>query len=280
MKTLVDIYEFDSSRGGRWLRVYETLRDLRAGAAMWSIWWRLGWMDFLRSTRRTTLGPIWTIVSTAITVGALGYLYGSVLGMTQGETFPYLAAGFVLWFFISSTVTGGFSVYESARGILQERSLPISFTVFRYVFRLVVEIVFKFSVFFIAAAMVSLPFGPVTLWAIPGLILFILNGIWAVLMFGVIGARFRDVQQFVNPLMFLAFLASPVLWHQGMLARQHEFIADFNPFAHFLAIVREPLLGRVPSMMSIWVVLGITVVGWAVAVWVFSRTKDRIVYWL
>lgn len=255
------------------------LNDLVQAAAMVAIWARLGWLDFRHQTSRAVLGPLWSIIGTGITVGVLGFVYGAVLDLRGSASFPYIAAGFVVWFFISGCINGGLSAYVSARGVLEERSLPIAFTAFRFVFRYFIEMMFKFVVFIVAAAAVALPISANIFFALPGLIILVLNGLWVVLFFGPLGARYRDINEFMSPMMLVAFLASPVLWPQAVLGT-NEFIALFNPFAHFLAIVREPLLGSPPPTLSVLVTLSFTVVGWIVAIVSHCLTKNRVVFWL
>ena len=274
----LEVYEFDARR--RLLDLFsDGLRDLRQAVGMAPVWLILAWRDFLKQTRRTILGPVWSILGTGITVAVLGYVFGAVLDMRGSTAFPYIAAGLVIWFFISGCINGGLSVYISARGVLEERSFPIAFSVFRFVFRYFIELIVKFVVFAIAAAAVALPMTTNALLALPGVAVLTLNGLWVVLVFGALGARYRDVSQIVSPLMLIAFLASPVLWPQGMLGGS-EFIALFNPFTHFLAIVRDPLLGLPPPILSVVVTLVVTVGGWALAIICHCLSKDRIVFWI
>ena len=272
------VYEFDADRGMA-AKVVDGFHDLREALALTPIWMALGWWDFRRQTRRTALGPLWSIIGTGVTVAVLGYVYGAILNMERSTTFPYIAAGMVLWFFISGCINGGLSVYLSARGVLMERNLPVAFSAFRFVWRYLIELILKFVVFAIAALYVMLPMTETALLALPGLLLLVVNGVWVVLVLGPIGARFRDVAQIVSPLMLIAFLASPVLWPQGILGA-NEFIALINPFAHFLAMVRDPLLGAPPPILSVVVTLGITAMGWVIAVTTHCLTKDRIVFWI
>ena len=277
-ETTPDVYVFDAR--SRLLDLFsDGLRDLHQAAGMAPVWTKLAWRDFLRQTRRTLLGPFYSILGTGITVAVLGYVYGAVLDMSGSTIFPYIAAGLVIWFFISGCISGGLSVYISARGILEERALPIAFSAFRFVLRYLIELIVKFAVFAIVAAAVALPVTADALLALPGLAILALNGLWVVLVFGPLGARYRDVSQIVSPLMLIAFLASPVLWPQGMLGGS-EFIAVFNPFTHFLAIVRDPLLGSPPPMLSVIVTLAMTVGGWALAIIYHCLCKNRIVFWI
>jgi ABC-2 type transport system permease protein len=49
---------------------------------------------------------------------------------------------------------------------------------------------------------------------------------------------------------------------------------------HYVEIVRDPLLGKPPSAWSWFMVGSSTVLGWALALWLFSRFRRRIPYWL
>ena len=164
---------------------------MRRAVAMAPIWTTLAWRDFLQQTRRTFLGPIWSILGTGITVAVLGYVYGAVLDMSEATAYPYIAAGLVIWFFIAGCINGGLSVYLSARGVLEERTLPIAFTPFRFVVKYLIELMVKFSVFALAALAVGLPMTANAFLALPGLVVLALNGLWVVFVFGPLGARFR-----------------------------------------------------------------------------------------
>src|SRR5713101_6402795 len=54
---------------------------------------------------------------------------------------------------------------------------------------------------------------------------------------------------------------------------------DLNPLYHFVEIVRAPLLGEVPAVMTWIAVAIITVVGWGVTFVFFDRFRKRIAYW-
>ena len=277
-ETATEIYTYDADSGLSTL-ILDGLNDIWQTIKMTPIWTILAWLDFLQETRRTALGPLWSIVGTGVTVAVLGYVYGAVLGMTGSTVFPYIAAGLIIWFFISGCVQGGLSVYISARGILEERSLPVAFSAFRFVLRYLMEFFVKSAVSVIFALIVALPMTMNVFWVLPGLIILALNGLWVVLVFGPLGARYRDVSQIVSPFMLIAFLASPVFWKEGMLGGS-SFIALYNPFAHFLAIVRDPLLGSPAPMISVVVTLTVTVFGLLLATLTHCLTKNRIVFWI
>jgi lipopolysaccharide transport system permease protein len=54
----------------------------------------------------------------------------------------------------------------------------------------------------------------------------------------------------------------------------------WNPFFHFLHIVRAPLLGDFPEASSWFAVGAITLAGWAVTLFVYAKYRWRIAYWV
>lgn len=272
------VYDYDASADyGAAFRA--GLGDLLAGAAMYSIWTRLGWRDMRQQTHRMVLGPLWSIVGTGIQVATLGYVYGALLKTAPTDTFAFIAAGLIIWFFLAACILGGLSVFLNFAGVMKEADLPVSLSVYRYVFRLLIEFAYKFVVFILVAIWSGLEPNWNTLLFIPGVVLYVLNGLWVVLLLGVAGARYWDLRELVAPLMLIAFLATPVLWHPEILTDGSLF-ATLNPLTHYLGILREPLLGHAPAVLSYQVVLIMTVAGWASALVAFGLARNRIVYWL
>ena len=120
--------------------------------------------------------------------------------------------------------------------------------------------------------------GPALL-AVPGLALLLLNGIWAALLLGVISARFRDVPPIVASIVRILFFVTPIIWMPGLMP-ERALVLDFNPFFHMVEVVRAPLLGTLPGLVSWLAVLGITLGGWIVAFEFFRRYRWRIAYWV
>ncbi len=82
--------------------------------------------------------------------------------------------------------------------------------------------------------------------------------------------------------MRIAFLATPILWMPGTMGRggvMGAFLV-FNPFYHFIELVRAPLLGNPIAPLSWIVVLAITVAGFALARFFNRRFGRYIPLWV
>jgi ABC-2 type transport system permease protein/lipopolysaccharide transport system permease protein len=116
--------------------------------------------------------------------------------------------------------------------------------------------------------------------ALPALALILLNGVWLGMLLGLINARFRDLGQLIPNAMRLIFFVTPVLWHAESASGARRIFVDFNPAYYFVEILRAPLLGQVPSPMIWAVVVGFTVVGWAIALPVYASWRRQIALWI
>ncbi len=92
-------------------------------------------------------------------------------------------------------------------------------------------------------------------------------------------ARFRDIPQIVASIVQVAFFISPVVFKPSQLRVDHPVLI-LNPFASMLEVMREPLLGNLPSVMAYLILLGLLVVGWLFTLAFAGKYSQRVVYWL
>ncbi|MGY9005595.1 MAG: ABC transporter permease, partial [Alphaproteobacteria bacterium] len=112
-----------------------------------------------------------------------------------------------------------------------------------------------------------------------GLFMVVMCVSWIALVVAVVSVRYRDFPMIVGNMFTALFWLTPIMYFPSLL-RDKQYLLNFNPFTHLLALVRDPLLGQVPPMMS-WIVVGVMIlVGWTFALFFFSRFRKRIVYWL
>lgn len=256
----------------------KALADLRGAGLQYKLWSALGWQDIKQRYRRSFLGPFWLTLSTAILVVAMGPLYGTLLGQKISSYFPYVAASMIVWFFISALVTDSCQVFIAAEGHIKQTRLPISLFVFQMIWRNCIifahNLVILIPLYLFTSATVNID----TFLALPGMLLLIINAVWLGLLLGMVCVRFRDVPMIVASLLQVAFFLTPIFWKPEMLGR-HQWVAHVNPLYHMVEVMRDPLVGKVPSMLSWAVVAGMACIGMGVAFFLFSRFRARIAYW-
>jgi lipopolysaccharide transport system permease protein len=73
---------------------------------------------------------------------------------------------------------------------------------------------------------------------------------------------------------------TPVFWQETQISAEHYWLIRFNPLATLLALVRDPILGKMPPADSWLAAILLATLGTFVTVAVIGRFRGRINYWL
>ncbi|MGY1721893.1 galactan export ABC transporter permease subunit Wzm/RfbD [Blastococcus sp. SYSU DS0533] len=265
----------------------KTLADLTGGWRQRELWGHLGWQDIRQRYRRSVLGPVWITISMAVTAVALGILYAGLFGVPLETLLPHVLVGFIVWAFISGCINEGAEVFIANEGLIKHLPAPISVHVYRLVWRQALFFAHNLIVYAVMLFVFPQPLKWTALAVFPAILLLVVNGVWVALLFGIVSTRFRDLTPITQSIVQLMFFLTPIVWIYDDLINspnpsvaERARLAEFNPFLHFLEIVRAPMLGQDQQLRHWIVVLAITVVGWALTLFVMRRYRARVAYWV
>ncbi|MGE5538015.1 MAG: ABC transporter permease [Gemmatimonas sp.] len=255
------------------------LTDLAQGLWSWPVWTRLGWQEVKRRYRRTVLGPFWVTLSLGMFIGGLGVIWAPLFGSNVSEYLPFVTAGMISWTLVATIINEGCVVYTNAESLIKQLNFTLSILNWTLVWRNIIV----FSHNLVIAAIVYLAFPASVNWntllVIPGLAIVAINGAWMSVLLGMISTRYRDVPQLVGNLVQVLMFVTPIFWYSHQLGAQ-AYLMNYNVLYHIIEVVRDPLLGQVPPMLSYNVDIGLAVVGWSVTLFLYARFRPRIAYWL
>lgn len=255
------------------------LQDIGEGLFGSFAWFYMAWQDVRQRYRRSTLGPFWITISTGILVSAMGPLYGKLFNQPIGPYFQHIVVSFVVWTFISSFVNESCTAFISGESIIKNVKLPLVIHPLRVLAKNLMMLGHNFLVVIVTLFFLPPERIDVTLLAVIGLFLVVVNLFWIGLLLAIVCARFRDIPQIVGGIVQVAFFLTPIVWKADMLG-ENRHVADWNFLYHLIEVVRTPLLGQFPSQLSWWVVSVGAVMGTVAALVFFSRFRSRIAYWL
>jgi ABC-type polysaccharide/polyol phosphate export permease len=254
--------------------------DLLQGFRSWRVWWLLGIGDIRQRYRRSRIGQFWITLSITIFVIAIGVVFSTLFKQPIKDYLPYLATTYVVWVLIAGIANDSTSAFTQAEGFLRQQALPKT----TFILRVLVRNAISFAHNVIVLPVIFLVFGVAPSWtwiaALLGLVLIAIVGFLGGLVCAILCTRFRDLPQIVQNFMQIAFFVSPVTWQVELLDEHSRYWVNLNPFAAFLRVVSEPLLGRLPDSTTYASAIVTIVVLCAVAGPLFVRFRQRIVYWL
>jgi ABC-type polysaccharide/polyol phosphate export permease len=253
--------------------------DLWSGFKAWRLWMTLGWSDIRGRYRRSVLGPWWITLSTAIFTTLLGVIYSQIFHTPIGTYLPYVALGLIAWGFISGATMEGCNAFAESAAIIKQIKMPASVFVLRVVWRNFLFLLHTIVLIVPIAILFPIEVNFSSLLVLPGLFLLLVNQVWICLVLAILATRFRDVQQIIGTALQVMIFATPIMWPIDQLGPK-AWIAHVNPVYHFIELIRAPLLGGQPPLMTWVVAVGMVPLGYAFAMLLFARAARRLVYWL
>jgi lipopolysaccharide transport system permease protein len=264
---------------GRRVLSSPALRDLRQALAMLPVIGYLAAGDLRSRYRRSVLGPLWMTLGTAAGTVGLGLVWSELLRMERAVFIPALTAGLVMWQLLSGCVAEATTTFGRQSAIVRNVSLPLSMHPIHMVLRHLINFLHNLPVLVAVVLWFGVPVNRYTLLALPCFVLLAANLFWLTLLFSILGARFRDLEYMVAAALPVLMFLSPVFYRPSYLPFNGNYLW-WNPFSHFIELMRYPLLGAAPPGFVVGVNLLLCGGGMLLTFWLFNAKRDRIAYWV
>lgn len=269
-----------TSRGGV---IADAWRDLAEALLSWRIWTSFAWEEFKNRYRRSYLGVVWVVAQFLLFCTMIALFFGDSRHLT-GDGPPYAVhvfAGFLSFSFIMACMVDACSVFIGAENWLKSARAPFTLFVlkgvtrnfFSFLYNAVVTIIVVFVIFHVDPT-------PALVMLVPAVAVYLINAFWLYFIFGLIAARVRDFAHFVQAIMRLMLFLTPIIWVPGDMGGVRGLAAAWNPLAHYVEIIRQPLIAGDPGYEHWLWVAPITVIGCVGAFIAFALSRRRIMYWL
>jgi len=249
------------------------------GFADVSLWWRMAWSDMNVIYRRSFLGIFWISLSFMLFIGVKIFIFGTF--MTEDITLYalWVTIGYAVWTFMNHAIMDGCMVFVKARSWILATRLSLGTFVAQNITRHLIDLFMVSLISFFAIIYLQYEQSLVTLTVIPAIIVLIINSMWVHIVLGFLSARFRDLMHLVRAIMHVMFFVTPIIFMPENLGPK-AVIMNYNPFTHYIAIVREPIVhGRISELA--WIVVGcFTVAGWLAALWMIRRGARTLAFWI
>lgn len=257
----------------------EATRDIVGGARRLRLASWLAATDLEARYHRTVFGSFWSLLSQAVWVGSIALAFSLLFRISLTEFLPYLAVGMGLWTFLSGVLVEAPSIFTRNAPLISTYRYPLSLYVHRGLITQFIQLAHYMIVAAVALALVQQSVGWQLLLFIPAMVIYFGVGFAVMVIFGFIGARYRDFQQVVPNVLQLLFLLTPIFWKRELVA-SHPWIADINPLYHLVEIGRGSILNT-PFNPAHWIFCVTLMFVLLAIAWLMLGTQRRsLYYWL
>lgn len=214
--------------------------------------------------RRTLLGPFWMTIAVVVYATGYSFLVGFLFRADLEGLIPYIVTGSLIWQYVAGVINGApTALISNASAITNGR---VNFL--EYVLRANLTGFVQFAHGLPVVVLVMLIFGR-PLEVLPIGLAFLPLVMLAVFFLGVplamAATRFRDVVQITASVVQFMFYMTPIIWRYDMLPEQAQIVPQFNPLFHLVDLVRAPIVGDPFRWLSVGVVSGLVLLGFALA---------------
>ena len=243
-------------------------------------WIYLGYIDIFLRYKRSIIGPFWITISISVIIFVLSHLWAQILSIDFNFFVSYFSIGYILWYWLSSTVIESSSSMTEFEGLIKQIKIPIStyllrvslrnFLVFLHNCVLIVLVIFIFD------NQVNI-FEFITI-SLPSIFLIFISLTSLGVMISIISVRYRDLSSIISFLMQLFFFINPLIWHPDIINKSTALI-EYNLFFYWIDVIRQPLLGLEVHENSLLVIFVSSIICILVSAFVIGRYKKKIIYW-
>ena len=240
----------------------------------------MGLNEIRRRYARSKIGQFWVTISTAIMVAALGLVWSALWRTPIGELLPFISISLILWGLITGTLGEAATVFVQSGPMFLNQGMSFSTAIYALIYRNL--LIFAHNLPVVVATMIifSVPLRATAILALPGFVFLVVTLLWLGYLVAIACVRFRDLTQVVQSGLLIAFFVTPILWKPEQILFQSPYFLLLNPFAALLAVVREPLLGQIPSISDWLIAVTFSVGGFVLTLPLIGYCKRRIIYWI
>lgn len=257
-------------------------QELWASLRQPEFWALSSWMDIVVRQRKSRLGILWLLAPSLIYVVGLGLFFGGMQTRSFAEFSAHIALGFLVYRTLMSSVIESANVFTANQSFIMDGHMRLT----DYLLEALAKSFFYFCAFLpVTIYVVAMYPGLQTqgfLWLPLTFSVIYLNALWISVVFSLVGTRFPDFSQFIGNISVFLFLLTPIVWYADAMPAdsvQGRFM-KLNPFYHYVAIFRAPLLGEPLEMGSIYFVTALTLGGLVAATVLYRRYSRSVPLWI
>ena len=255
-------------------------QELFGGISYWRVSHLIGIRELRHRYARSKLGQLWLTLSTASMIGMLVAVWSLLWQQPIHELGPYMGVSIIVWNYLSLALIDCTTIFSSQANLYRNQKMNFSVSIYSVIYKHTIMLAHSLIIIVALIVIFGVPINWYLLQIVPGFELTMIAMVWVGYLIAMICVRYRDMVQVITTWFTVLFYITPVMWKPDFLPTRYQFIIKLNPFAQFLEIMRNPLLGQ-PISRYAWLSTTVLAVGGGlIALAVIGRYCRRIVFWM
>jgi lipopolysaccharide transport system permease protein len=213
-------------------------------------------------------------------IGVIGLVWSLLFKQPVRELLPFFGIGIVMWNFMSQSLIESTGIFTAHGQFYRNQKMNFAVSIYSVIYRNTIIIGYNLIIIALLIVVFSIPVNWYLLQIVPAFLLTWIMLLWLGYVLAMACVRYRDLVQVVASWMLVIFFLTPIMWKPDFLPSDYHFLIEYNPFAQFLELLRNPFLGQPVSAFAWWSSAAIAIGGALLALPVIGRYQRRIIYWM
>ena len=213
--------------------------------------------DFLTLYQQTLLGPLWVILQPLLTVVTYILIFDKVMGIpTNGvPSFLFYLTGLTLWNLFADIFVSTAAIFNENASVFRKVYFPRMVvplaTSLLHILRLGIQLALLIIVilFYHFTGKYQVDASTWIIAVVP-LIMAAGIGLGCGLIFSVMTARYRDLQNLLHLMVRLLMFVSPIFFALSFVPEKYQWVISINPLAPLFELFRYAFLGK--GIFTVW----------------------------
>ncbi|MFR6291594.1 MAG: ABC transporter permease [Peptococcaceae bacterium] len=236
--------------------------------------------DFKKKYKRSFLGVLWSMLAPLFTLLIMNFMFSHFFGRIQEYYTIYLFSGWLIFQYYNEATNGAMNSLMANSGIFSKVKVPKYLFLFSRIASSSINFFLTLVIYFIFVLVYGLPITwkfITLLFPIACMFLLIL-GIGLIL--SALFVFFRDVQYLYGVFTTALMYATPIFYTTDIMGDK-AWIFYLNPLYYYVTYFRSVVIdGVIPSLAYHGVMLGVSLLLFAIGCWMYKKYNYKFLYYV
>lgn len=249
---------------------------------MWSARWLLWqWIrrDFIVQYRQSLLGLAWSVVQPLLLLALYGVVFVKVLRVhpPQGSYLVFALCGLAPWGFVATALNRSSTSLLTSSTVIRQVYFPRVIVPLASTGVTTIDLALSTAILLIIQAVTAGQLHASTLALIPIYLGLLLLMAAVGIVVAMVAALVRDIRFVIPLLLQIGFIATPIMYPQGLVPHRYAWVYDLNPVGRIIGAVRSAVIvGHWPSAALLVSIVATGAVALGLAVCYGNAVEDRL----